>query len=70
MNKNWNASIITSIICRLLAVVAILAFVCFMVVFSGSLHCLWLLFLLFAAELVPTYEFKREFPINKENKND
>lgn len=66
MNKNWNASIITSIICRLLAIIAILAFVCFMVVFSGSLHCLWLLFLLFAVELVPTYEFKREFPIDKE----
>jgi hypothetical protein len=66
MNKNWNASIITSIICRLLAVVAILAFVCFMVVFTGSLHCLWLLFLLLAVDLVPTYEFKREFPINKE----
>lgn len=70
MSKNWNASIITSIICRLLAVVAILAFVYFMVIFSGSLHCLWLLFLLFAVDLVPTYEFKREFPINKENKND
>jgi hypothetical protein len=70
MNKNWNASIITLIICRLLAVVAILAFVGFMVVFSGSLHCLWLLFLLFAVELIPTYEFKREFPIKKENKND
>ena len=66
MNKNWNASIITSIICRLLAVVTILAFVCFMVVFTGSLHCLWLLFLLLAVDLVPTYEFKREFPINKE----
>lgn len=66
MNKNWNASIITSIICRLLAIVAILAFVCFMVVFSGSLYCLWLLFLLLAVDLVPTYEFKREFPMNKE----
>lgn len=70
MNKNWNASIIASIICRLLAVVAVLAFVYFMVVFSGSLHCLWLLFLLFVVDLIPTYEFKREFPINKENKND
>lgn len=66
MNKNWNASIITSIICRLLAIVTILAFVCFMVVFSGSLHCLWLLFLLLAVDLVPTYEFKRKFPMNKE----
>ena len=69
MNKNWNASIITSIICRLLGLVAVLAFVYFMVVFSGSLHCLWLLFLLFAVDLVPTYEFKREFPIDKENKD-
>jgi hypothetical protein len=69
MNKNWNVCIIASIICKLLAIVAILAFVYFMVVFSGSLHCLWLLFLLFAVDLVPTYEFKREFPINKENKN-
>lgn len=70
MNKNWTACIIASIICRFFAIVAILAFVCFMVVFSGSLHCLWLLFLLFAAELVPAYEFKREFPVDKENKND
>lgn len=69
MNRNWIICIIASIICRLLAIVAILAFVYFMVVFSGSLHCLWLLFLLFAVDLVPTYEFKREFPIDKENKD-
>jgi hypothetical protein len=69
MNKNWNASIITSIICRLLGLVTILAFVFAMVVFTGSLHCLWLLWLLFAVELVPTYEFKREFPIDKEKNN-
>ena len=70
MNKNWTACIIASIVCRLLGLVAVLAFVYFMVVFSGSLHCLWLLFLLFAVDLIPTYEFKREFPINKENKDD
>jgi len=70
MNKNWNASIITSIICRLLGLVAVLAFVCFMVVFTGSLHCLWLLFLLLAVDLVPTYVFKRDFSLNKENKNN
>lgn len=69
MNKNWNAVIITSIICRLLAVMAILAFVYFMVVFSGSLHGLWLLFLLFVVDIIPTYESKKEFPINKENKD-
>jgi putative effector of murein hydrolase LrgA (UPF0299 family) len=68
MNKNWTVCIITSIICRLLGLVAVLAFVFAMVVFTGSLHCLWLLFLLLAVDIVPTYEFKREFPIEKENK--
>ena len=66
MNKNWIVCIVASIICRVLALAVVLAFVYFMVVFSGSLHCLWLLFLLLAVDLVPTYEFKREFPINKE----
>ncbi len=70
MNKHWVACIIASIVCRLLGLVAVLGFVYSMVVFTGSLHCLWLLFLLFAVDIVPTYEFKREFPINKENKND
>ena len=60
MNKNWTACIIASIVCKLLGLVAVLAFVCFMVVFTGSLHCLWLLFLLLAVDIVPTYEFKRE----------
>lgn len=70
MNKNWTFCIIASIICRLLGLVAVLGFVFHMVLFTGSLHCLWLLFLLLAVDIVPTYEFKREFPINKENKND
>jgi hypothetical protein len=70
MNKNWTFCIITSIICKLLGLVAVLGFVFHMVLFTGSLHCLWLLFLLSAVDIVPTYEFKREFPIEKENKND
>ena len=70
MNKSWTACIIASIICRLLGLVAVLAFVYFMVVLTSSLHCLWLLFLLLAVDIVPTYEFKREFPIDKENKKD
>ncbi len=57
--KNWTACIIASIICRLLGLVAVLAFVYTMVVFTGSLSCLWLLFLLLAVEIIPTYEFKR-----------
>ena len=70
MSKNWTFCIITSIICRLLGLLTILGFVFHMVLFTGSLHCLWLLFLLFAVDIIPTYEFKRDFPINKENKND
>ena len=65
--KNWTASIIASIICRLLGLTAVLGFVFHMVLFTGSLGCLWLLFLLLVVELVPTYEFKHES--NKENKN-
>lgn len=65
--KNWTTCIIASIVCRLLALVAVLAFVYFMVVFTGSLGCLWLLFLLLAVELVPTYEFKQK---NLEDKGD
>ena len=58
--RDWKACIITSIICRLFALVAILAFVFAMVSFTGKLSCLWLLFLLLMVELVPTYEFKSE----------
>ena len=64
--KNWTACIIASIVCRLLGVVAILAFVYFMVVWSGSLHCLWLLCLFLVVNYIPTYESKRE-PSDKEN---
>ena len=58
--KNWNACIIVSIVCRLLGVISILAFVYAMVVYTGSLKCLWLLFLLLAVELIPVYEFKHK----------
>lgn len=69
--KNWTACIIASIVCRLLGLVAVLAFVYFMVIFTGSLSCLWLLFLLLAVELIPTYEFKSNSSENTEiNKND
>lgn len=60
MNKNWTVCIIASIVCRLLGLVAVLAFVFAMVVFTGSLHCLWLLFLLLAVDIVPIYEFKSD----------
>ena len=67
--KNWTACIIASIVCRLLGLVAILAFVYSMVVLSGSFVCLWLLFLLLAVDFIPTYEFKRE-STNEDNKKE
>lgn len=60
MKRNWNICIVTSIICRLLALVAILAFVFAMVAITNNLNCLWLLFLLLAAEIVPVYNFKSQ----------
>lgn len=66
--KNWNAAIIASIVCRLLGLVAILAFVYFLIVLTGSLHCLWLLFLILILDYIPTYEFKREIPKDENNK--
>lgn len=69
MNKNWTVCIIASIICRLLGLIAVLGFVFHMVLFTCSMQCLWLLLLLFAVDIVPTYEFKREVPIDKEKNN-
>ena len=60
MKRNWNICIVTSIICRLLALVAILAFVFAMVAITNNLNYLWLLFLLLAAEIVPVYNFKSQ----------
>lgn len=56
--KRFNASIITSIICRFFGIVAVLAFVYLMVVLTGKLSCLWLLWLVLTVEFIPTYEFK------------
>lgn len=68
--KDWKACIITSVICRLLALVAILAFVFAMVWFTGKLSCLWLLFLLLVVDIVPTYEFKSERKDDKDAESD
>ena len=69
--KNWTVCIIASIVCRLLGLVAILAFVYFMVVLTGSLGCLWLLFLILTVDYIPTYEFNRKTSgeENKEKNN-
>lgn len=58
--KNYNSCIILSIICRLLAFLGVLTFVALMVIFTKSLSCLWLLFLLLAVEYIPVYEFKTQ----------
>jgi hypothetical protein len=71
MSKNWIPAIIITVICKLLALVAILGFVLFMVTFTGKLACLWLLWLLLAVDFIPTYEFKTQpTDTTKENKND
>ena len=70
MKRSWNACIITSIICKLLALLSILGFVFAMVWFTNNLNCLWLLFLLLAADIVPTYEFKSERSANSEGDTD
>lgn len=71
--KNWVCCLIVSIVCRLLGLVAVLAFVYAMVVLTGSLGCLWLLFLLLTVEFIPipVYKFNQPTSDNdeKENKN-
>lgn len=66
--KNWTTCIIASIVCRLLGLIAVLAFVYFMVVLTNSLGCLWLLFLLLAVDFIPTYEFKHKTSDDEETK--
>ena len=65
--KSWTACIIASIVCRLLGLVAILAFVYYMIVLTGSLSCLWLLFLVLILDCIPAYEIKEK---ESENKGD
>ena len=69
--KNYNSSIIASIVCRLIGLLAVLAFVYFMVVLTGKLGCLWLLLLILAVDYIPTYEFthKSSDEENKEKNN-
>lgn len=67
--KRWNASIIASIICKFLCILAVLSFVYLMVVFTGKLSCLWLLWLVLAVEFIPTYEFTSNVP-KEEAKKD
>jgi hypothetical protein len=71
MNKNLIPAIIITVICKLLALIAILGFVLFMITFTGKLACLWLLWLLLAVDFIPTYEIKTQ-PTDtpKETKND
>lgn len=52
--------IIASIVGRLIGFIAVLVFTYLMVDMTGKLGCLWLLCLLLAVDLIPTYEFKRE----------
>lgn len=65
--KNFTACLIASVICRLLGIAVILAFVYFMVYLTNNLSCLWLLLLLLTVGFIPVYEIK---PGNSNNKGD
>ena len=49
-------AVVTAVICRCMAYIAVLAFVFGLVRMSGDYHYLWFLFLLLTCYIVPTYE--------------
>lgn len=49
-------AVVTSIICRCIAYLSVLAFVFGLVWMSGNYNYLWFLLLLFTCEIVPIYE--------------
>lgn len=68
--NNWIYCCIISIICRLLGLALIFGFVFGLVWLTGNLACLWLLFLLFAVEWIPVYEFSRRTDDDKSTPNN
>lgn len=59
-----------SILGKLLGIVIILSFVAFMVVYTGKLACLWLLWLLLIIDCIPVYNLEtKEEKITKETKD-
>ena len=68
--KNWTLCIIASVVCRLLGFVAVLAFTYFTIVLTSSTSYLWLLLLLIAVELIPTYEFKHKTSDEEDTKEN
>lgn len=57
-------TIICSVICRVIVIIAVLSFVFGVVWLTNNTKFLWLLFLIFSAEFIPTYEIK---PIKEQN---
>lgn len=62
MNKwtSWSICIIFSIFCKLALMSFILIFTYKLIQFTGSMNCLWLLFLLLTVDLIPIYSFSSE----------
>lgn len=58
-----------SILGRLLGLLVVLGFVAIMVISTGKLGCLWLLWLLIAVEFIPIYDIELTSE-QKEHKND
>ena len=61
-------AVIAGVICRVLAYIAILAFVFGLIYISKNYNYLWFLFLLITCEFIPIYTWKEEH--EKHNKND
>jgi hypothetical protein len=60
-----------SILGRLLGIIVILCFVALMVIHTGKLGCLWLLWLLLIVDYIPVYDFEtKEEKINEETEDD
>lgn len=67
-----NFSVVMSILGKLLCIVAVLGFVAFMVVHTGKLACLWLLWLLLIVDCIPAYNLDfetKEEKITKETRD-
>jgi hypothetical protein len=59
---------VMSILGRLLGITVILGFVALMVIHTGKLGCLWLLWLLLMVDFIPVYDFEtKEEKTNKES---
>ena len=63
-------AVITGIVCRALAYIAVLTFVFGLIYMSKNYNYLWFLFLLITCEFVPTYTCTKEYKECGEEKKE